>query len=277
MKKKFLLFCAALGIAYIGLTGYASGPAASPAALNRTGAAGSTANCSTGGCHSASSSSTTAVIEMADPASPSVKVTKYIPGKTYLMTIRGISTPAKPKFGFQVAATKSDNSNAGTLTATAASTGTHAISGINIIEHRAALAASPSAGNYTVNFNWTAPVAGSGTITFYGIINAVDGTGTTANDLPSNGTTAAFSEDLTSSVGTIGTVMATNVYPNPCTDMLHIEARGNMRVSVSDLGGRQLINTTAQKDIDVSGLQPGSYIIRLDNGTEQQVSMFIKK
>lgn len=280
MNKKLLLFTATLGIAYIGLTSYSGGPATS-ASLNRTGAAGSSANCAGGGCHAASSTGTSTFIEMADPATPSVKVTKYTPGKTYLMTIRGTSTPARAKFGFQVAATKSDNTNGGTIAATASGTGTHTISGIKIIEHTTALAASPSAGSYTVNFNWTAPAKGAGTITFYGILNAVDGTGSSSNDLPGNGVTAAFTEDVASGIATVSGNENISIYPNPCTATINIAGLENagkeFKLSVWNLSGREVLGATALTSLDVSHLPQGIYILQLNDGTTSKHISFVKQ
>ncbi|HTN18681.1 MAG TPA: choice-of-anchor V domain-containing protein [Chitinophagaceae bacterium] len=274
MKKKFLLFSATLGIAYLGLTAYSSGPAGS--SLNRTGSDGAAASCAGGGCHSASGTTTTGMFTLTDKATSTVVSSgKYVPGKTYVVRLSGANTSGLNKFGFQATVTKADKSLTGTLTTTATHTISRTVGSTKIVEHTAVLSATGSA--LTVDFEWTAPAKGAGTATFYGIINAVNGTGNVAGDEPSMGFTAAFTEDVTSSIGASATALQTAIYPNPCSDVLHIEAQGNITVSISDLGGRQLISTSAQKDIDVSALQPGSYIIRLDNGTEKQVSMFIKK
>lgn len=200
---------------------------------------------------------------------------KYVPGKTYLVKVAGTNSSGLSKFGFQATVTKADKSLSGTLTTPTTHTIARTVGSTKIVEHTAILSAT--GGALTVDFEWTAPAKGAGTATFYGIINAVNGTGNASGDEPGMGFTAAFTEDATASIGSAGTQSQTAIYPNPCTDVLHIEAAENIKVSVSDLGGRQLISTSAQKDIDVSALQPGSYIISLDNGTEQQVSMFIKK
>jgi hypothetical protein len=273
MKKKILLFSATLGIAYLGITAYAGGPAG--AALNRTGSDGATASCTGGGCHGASGATTTGSISITDKATfTPVISSKYLPGKTYIVKVSGNNSSLN-KFGFQATVTKGDHSLAGSVLTTASGTIARTVGSTKIVEHTSAL--SGTAGAFSTEFEWTAPAKGAGTVTFYGIINAVNGNGNTTGDEPSMGITTAFTEDLTSGIGSASVSASAKIYPNPCTDVLRVEAAGSMNVFISDLGGRQLISTSAQNDIDVSSLQQGSYIIRLDNGAEQQVSMFIKK
>lgn len=76
-----------------------------------------------------------------------------------------------------MSATTSASANAGTLSAIA---GTHAASpaGVNVIEHNSAMPATTGAGavgsTYVVNIPWTAPAAGTGSVTIRGTINAVN-------------------------------------------------------------------------------------------------------
>lgn len=279
--KKILLFSATIGIGSLALTSYSGGPAMFGAG-NRTGAAGSSANCSVSGCHAASSSSTSAFIEIAEAATPSVIISsgKYTPGTDYVVTIRGISTPSRPKFGFQVGVTKSDNSNAGTLSAIA-STGTmvHAAGSINVVEHSMALNASPSAGVYNAKFNWKAPAKGAGTVTFYGIINAVNGDGGTSGDLPSNGATAVFIEGTPASIANASANTAVKIYPNPCSNYLTVEGLTAKTFSarVADLAGRVIINSQSEGTINVTALQNGIYVLTITTDAGQQTSTFVKQ
>ncbi len=279
--KKILLFSATIGIGSLALTSYSGGPAMSGAG-NRTGAAGSTANCSTGGCHAASSTATTAFIEIAEAATPTVVVSsgKYTPGTAYIVTIRGISTPSRPKFGFQVGVTKSDNSNAGTLSAIPSSgTMVHAAGTINVVEHSMALNASPSAGSYSAKFNWTAPAKGAGTVTFYGIINAVDGTGSTSGDLPSNGSTGVFTEGTPASIAAASVNSTVKIFPNPCSNFLTVEGLSakTFTARVADLAGRVIINAQSEGTIDVTALQNGIYVLTLTTDAGRQTSTFVKQ
>jgi hypothetical protein len=71
--------------------------------------------------------------------------------------------------------------------------------------------------------------------------------------------------------------------PNPCVDWLHVEASshvsGVMQVQVFDLGGTLLINKNVNGqsvDLDVSGLMPGMYFIKVSDVDGKMVMTFVK-
>lgn len=79
------------------------------------------------------------------------------------------------------------------------------------------------------------------------------------------------------SVNDVNVAPHANVYPNPANDVLHINFAGDEQLSgytISNLNGQilQQANTT-QKSIDVSFMQPGSYIIQINTsaGTHSQM------
>lgn len=281
MNKKILLFSATLGIAYLGITGYKTGPGG--ASLNLTGSSGSGASCGGSGCHSASSGKTIALTGgpiFLKVKSTSVPVTngKYIGGTTYVVTFSGTNSTPLPKFGFQIACVKSDKTSAGTLTATATNTVKRTLGGVQIIEHTAALPQGSLPGTYNVSFDWTAPAAGTGAVTFAGIFNAVNGTGDQSGDEPSNGLTQVFNEQP-ASIGEIKNEIASKIYPNPCTNVLNIEAAGSAKfmATVYDLAGRVVIAPAHQSNIDVSALTSGVYLLRLNTEDGQQTATFVKQ
>lgn len=189
MKKKLLLLPLVLGALYFVLSSYSSGLALS-GATNGTGATGTT-GCS---CHT-SATTTTVAIELDTLGGGAV--TTYVPGGVYTIKMTGTNTSATslPKFGFQLCAVKSVGAGTGTATpiGTLAATGTPAsthittLSGIGIFEHSSALTATSGTGGsgttYVSTIQWTAPAtAGVGAAKFYGVVNAVNGTGTSAGD-----------------------------------------------------------------------------------------------
>ena len=99
MKKQILLFTLTAGMVSAVLMS-SSGGAANGGLGNRTGAKGSTANCSGSGCHGAASTATTATIRV--DSAGGVEVTKYVPGMTYTVTVTGAHA-SNNRFGFQFA------------------------------------------------------------------------------------------------------------------------------------------------------------------------------
>ena len=72
------------------------------------------------------------------------------------------------------------------------------------------------------------------------------------------------------------------VYPNPCTDQLHVsgfpEGKGT-KALIRDISGRELLSTTACSTIDVSSLRPGIYFLFLTDpsGHNLQATRFVKR
>lgn len=121
-------------------------------------------------------------------------VTAYAPGNSYFVRITGTNTSAVSltKFGWQVGVLNSGLTSAGTLTSDGFS---HTVSsgGVTLLEHNAPQNMTTGSGTagttYVRTFAWTPPVAGTGTITLSGIINAVDGNNASSNDRWNSGTT----------------------------------------------------------------------------------------
>jgi hypothetical protein len=69
------------------------------------------------------------------------------------------------------------------------------------------------------------------------------------------------------------------VYPNPAYSILNIEGPAqNSIISIFDLGGKILIdNKNVSNTIDISNLQEGIYIIRINNNGRTEWIRFIKK
>ena len=69
-----------------------------------------------------------------------------------------------------------------------------------------------------------------------------------------------------------------SVYPNPATDMLHVEANGITRIDVIDLAGRIVLsNTQALNTVNVSGLANGVYMLRTTTTEGVNVQKIVKK
>ncbi len=182
MKKKIILLPLIGAMIYVVLSGSSAG-AGLYSGVEGTGASGAP-GCS---CHSgAATASTTVSIQL---YSGTTLVTNYTGGASYTVRITGTQISGSltlPKFGFQVAAVNTGTStNAGTLSAIA---GTHpaTVSGINLVEQSSAMSSTTGTGGsgttYVVNIPWTAPAAGTGSVTLFGVINSVNGNGGSGGD-----------------------------------------------------------------------------------------------
>ena len=68
------------------------------------------------------------------------------------------------------------------------------------------------------------------------------------------------------------------IFPNPANSIVHIEASIDIKAILTGIDGRKLIEQNKVKDIDISGLADGAYMIMLydDNGTLIKVEKLIK-
>ena len=201
MKKKFLLVIFLSAIGYITLTSYHSGAAAN-GGFDCTGAEtglGNPTGCMGSSCHASSATSSIGVTVELDSAG--IAVTSYVPGMVYSVKISGINngTSSLPMFGFQIGCIQGSSAtaaavNAGTWATTGLPTNTQysaALPGsydVNLIEQSNRISATTGTGGngttYVDSFSWTAPIAGTGTISFWGVLNAVNNNNTNdAGDL----------------------------------------------------------------------------------------------
>lgn len=262
MKKKFILLPLVLVLTYIVGSSY-SGGAASSGGIDGSGAT-SAAGCS---CHT-TAATTTVTIEL-DTAGGTA-VTHYVAGGNYTIKITGTNTSATslPKFGFQVAAVKlvgagtGAATNAGTLASAGlpAFTQNSAVGSINVVEHTTAITATTGTGGsgttYVISsIPWTAPIAGTGSVKLYGVINAVDGTGGTGGDKWRNANTTIT--ELTAPVA-------------PITGTLTVCVGANTTLSNATTGGTWSSGTTSVATVTatgvVHGVSPGTTVISYNAG-----------
>ena len=181
MKSRFALLVFGGLFAWVVLMSTASGYN-----RNETGATGSQ-GCS---CHG-SSSSINPTVEL---DSMGVSVSSYVPGMSYTVTLSGTEVSGDGYFGFELSLVKA--SGAGTSSATQAGTwgtlpsGTKSSASKVMIEQSTRLSASNSM--YSISIPWTAPAAGTGSVEIFGIINGVNGDGSTGGDGAQNATNNGF-------------------------------------------------------------------------------------
>ena len=175
-----------LGIALFFLN-FASGPAAMGSG-DYTGASGSF---TCGGCHGGGPYGSTTVSFALKDMGTGTSVTQYNPGQTYDLTVTVNAGNGSPGgYGFQMVALTSSNQNGGTLKNGGPNMQLPFFNSRIYAEHDGVSASN------TFNMEWTAPLATSGSITFYYAGNSVNGTGNPAGDNGSAGFTTIIAEAI---------------------------------------------------------------------------------
>jgi hypothetical protein len=112
----------------------------------------------------------------------------YNPGQTYTITLT-VSSAGRSEFGFSVSPQLSNGSTAGSMIA---STGTQLNGGGRYLTHTTAGTVESSPNTRVWTFDWIAPAAGSGDVTFYAAFNAANGNNASSGDLLFNSNLVIF-------------------------------------------------------------------------------------
>ncbi|MEZ5174414.1 MAG: choice-of-anchor V domain-containing protein [Bacteroidia bacterium] len=126
-----------------------------------------------GGCHGGG------VTDMAGWITSDIPDCGYTPGQTYNISVF-VTSPGRIKFGFSCSPQHSNGNTAGTLIA---GTGMQLNGSNRYITHTSAGTAQNGTNSRTWTFQWTAPAAGSGNVTFYSAMNATNSSNTNSGDL----------------------------------------------------------------------------------------------
>jgi len=317
MKKRILLFTMVAGIGYLVLSSHSAGPAGS-ASYDCSGAdvnssSGNPTGCSTGsGCHSTTATAGITLVLELDSAGVTSSTTAsgtghYKPGFTYTVKITGTNTTANslPKFGFQVAATKGATAatvpvNAGTLQSTGLPTGVHYVAApgttatffANVVEHDMANAATTGGGatgsTYVESFTWTAPAAGTGVVSLFAALNAVNGIhGADAGDLWNTAQLVLNELPASTSVASVATNISLKAFPNPVINNMSLQMDntqpGTYSLLVFDMTGKTIttetivVNGTSYvSNINTSNWLPGNYHVVVEKDGTRQVIPVVK-
>jgi Secretion system C-terminal sorting domain/Reeler domain len=293
MKKKFLLFSVLGGLSVCVLSSSHSGVGISQG-YDCTGAEtglGNSAGCS---CHGGSATSTVIVNIALDSAG--VPTTHYKAGMTYNVVLTSTNSLSLSKFGFQLGcitgtAAVTTPTNAGTFDTTGLPTSTRytaASSGnfvLNMIEQSNTI--TGSAGTFVDSFSWTAPAAGTGAVSFWAVVNAVNGNGGTSGDKWNTNSAAINEWVIPTSVANVANSTDVKVFPVPFNDVLNVSFAGvdagDYTVSVFDLSGAirhiQVVNVTGatyQVAVPVSELAHGVYQVVIAGENFRKVVSAVK-
>ena len=173
--------------------------------------------CNTSGCHTGLPLGT-----RSGWITSNIPVSGYTPGQTYTITATATS-PTRIRFGFEITPQTTTGVTAGTSIITnTQQTKLAASPNTRWVTHTLTGTLASVAGSKTWNFDWTAPAAGTGTVTFYGAFNCSNNSGTSLGD--SIFTSQMVVQENTST----GIVSAENesssllLYPNPASTYVNI-------------------------------------------------------
>ena len=136
-----------------------------------------------GGCHGG-----TGTTFQSDMISIDIPDCGYLPGETYTVTL-SISSPGRSEFGFSVSPQFNGGATAGTMIA---SNETQLNGSGRYLTHTAQGTAETAPNARIWTFDWIAPPAGSGEVTFYAAFNASNNNNGSSGDLIFNSNLTIF-------------------------------------------------------------------------------------
>jgi hypothetical protein len=262
MRRKIVNTLFLSSIVYILFTS-SSGGRATVANAGNTGAPMESQLC--GNCHNGGAfGSVTLSIQVFQPGT-TTPVTAYVPGTAYDMRVTVQNSSGNPAgFGFQLTCLTTPGNQpiagysnlASNVKQKLVTVGT--FSGRTYVEHNGVL------NNNQFNFRWTAPAAGTGSVSFYSAGNAVNGGGTTGLD--NSGSASLILPEL-QALATSGTSVNPTCFGS---------ASGSINVSVSGgISPYSFLWSDGVQTEDRSNLLAGTYSVTItDQAGQQQVLDF---
>jgi len=281
MKKALLSSILVLGGVLAYNASYNSAHSNSPGApvnggVGYTGSPADGRTCGTnGGCHGGGSTN------MPNWVTSDIPATGYIPGETYSISAT-VEENGITVFGFQLSPQNATGTVLGDMTPVSGAT--KLLGNGNYITH--VLGSTIASNSKTWTFDWTAPVVGSGDVTFYAAFNAANGNGNFTGDNIYE-SSLSVSEDPSVGIGILGSkaTASLSVYPNPASETATIAwesaSNGAVDISVMDLQGRLLTSKKVQQSqtnnhqLSLEDYTSGIYIVRLTDGTQTATSRLV--
>jgi hypothetical protein len=237
--------------------------------------------CQVGTCHGSNNPSNIVMLQVLDTTTM-LPITTYRANHTYLVSLKGDATAIStdlPGFGFQVSAVLANHTLAGSYTipsASASSIHTYVCGATTVVEHSATLRQDTSGVNkYSIQFYWTAPAPFTDSVSFFALLNAVNGDGGKTGDYPNAAPIVTIYEDAADNVAILNySGNDFSFYPNPASTNLKIKGTTKITSAVIyDVAGRAVFSAeynNTEVDINIAGLLPGSYIVRVNGFSTSQ-------
>lgn len=253
MKTKLLLFLpiSVILVFIYGFGGGAKWPGGSPGGY--TGSPGDGKDCTN--CHGGSASQVLGWI------SSDIPDDGYIPGETYTIFI---SVSGSGDKGFEVSPQNPEGNLLGTLHD---GSGVHLVAGNTAVTQDDATSANPA----SWQFDWTAPAAGTGAVTFYGAFTVNKPVTKLCTYVVQENTGIYISE---------ASILECSVYPNPASEMirlsLNVPIAGKLNIWLISMNGQvhEIYDSPAyhsgQLDMQLQipdNITSGTYILQTQLGS----------
>ncbi len=251
----------------------------SGAPSGNTGSPADNKTCARSGCHPGTATNITNAI------SSDVPVTGYIPGNTYTITAT-VNDPSLIKFGFEISPQSSTGTLLGTLALLDADKTKFTSNANKYITHKSAGTSWPGH-TASWSFSWTAPIAGTGDVTFYGAFNFSNNNGSTSGDVIHT-STLTIPEAFGVGIAEINDKRRFDLYPNPVSSAMQVRyylpRTSDVSISLYDLSGKRLaiLKQETQPEgnyhssFTLSGYSKGAYIVELKTGDQSFAQKLIK-
>ena len=207
MKKNSVVFALCMSLVYIVFCSDIDGPAHHGHGDITGATSGTQGHCQTGSCHGSNNPLTVVTLQVLD-TSTMLPVTIYRANQTYLVSLKGDATAVTtnlPGFGFQVSAVLGNHTLAGSYTIptlVAHNMHTYPCGATTVVEHSTTLGQDSTGINkYSVQFYWTAPPPFTDSVSFYALLNAVNGDGGKSGDFPDAASIVTLYESAADNVG----------------------------------------------------------------------------
>ena len=197
------------------------------------------------------------------------EVTAYTPGETYTVSVSLSSTGNPSSYGFQLVG-ELDN----TETVNGFSNPSSNAKLVNLGNRQYAEQNGPSSTSQ-FSVEWTAPATDAGTVTFYSA-----GIGANGNGMSSGDGGALGSFELASGATSNKELSRTaiNVYPNPSTEYIRLEATEINNLNIYASNGQLILQVeeVSNNEIRVADFQQGLYFIQFESENKLFTSKFVK-
>jgi hypothetical protein len=261
MKRKTLLFLTFSAFLSIGVPSLQSLPSGSPSD-GRTGSPGDGGKtCAESGCHNVTASTVTGIL------SSNIPVEGYTPGQSYTITA---TIDGNGNKGLCVSPQMTNGALVGSITA---GTGNQVVGG-KYITHLLPKTSNPA----VFTFTWVAPVAGTGSVNFYGAF--------ANNRTMVRKTVYTVSENLTSGVNENLFLSNLSIYPNPIVNdaklnvSFELRQASEIKISLYDLIGKEQLvlkhsknnSVVFNESFNLTELKEGVYFVRIEGSNDKVIN-----
>ena len=208
----------------------------------------------------------------------------YVPGNTYTFTATAIHSGSL-KFGFQISPQDINGNLMGTLIASN-TTETQLVGSGKYITHKSG--GTAGSGSRTWTFQWKAPMAGTGNVTFYGAFNGSKSNNHQSGDKIYTSTLTVNEDPVSIGFEFGANIISMAVYPNPVADFIGLyytlKDANQVVVNLYSVEGKkvdQLLNVFESKGKQEHKLYftqkypAGLYFLELKTGDNNQLRKLV--